>query len=125
MTEHITDHIVYLDDIEDIVIAKYFIETKLLKKNEISEKMSLNNFIGKFINMSRTIAMYNVNSSPEMIPFFVYVLDDDRYIFFATKSKGADVTVEKLKKLNYDISQLNEYSGTDNMLRVENYSFDF
>ncbi len=120
------DHVIYMDNIEDIVLTKYFIETKLTEKNESFEKMSLNDFIGKFIDMTKTVAAYNINSAiSDVVPFFIYVLDNDRYIFFVEKNDKTNLTLKKLQSINYDLSKLNKYSGTDNMLRVEGYSYDF
>ena len=78
-----TEHIVYMDNIEDLIISKYLIESKLIEKKELTKKLELTDFVGKFINMSRNVVAYNINSVDQVVvPFFVYTLDDDRYIFF-------------------------------------------
>ena len=121
-----TEHVVYMDNIEDLVISKYLIESKLIEKKELTKKLELTDFVGKFINMSRNVVAYNINSVDQVVvPFFVYTLDDDRYIFFVSKNEKTELTLMKLKSINYDVAKLNKYSGGNNMLRVENYSYEF
>ena len=121
-----TEHVVYMDNIEDLVISKYLIESKLIEKKELAKKLELTDFVGKFINMSRNVVAYNINSVDQVVvPFFVYTLDDDRYIFFVSKNEKTELTLMKLKSINYDVTKLNKYSGGNNMLRVENYSYEF
>ena len=50
-----TEHIVYMDNIEDLIISKYLIESKLIEKKELTKKLELTDFVGKFINMSRNV----------------------------------------------------------------------
>ena len=121
-----TEHVVYMDNIEDLVISKYLIESKLIEKKELIKKLELTDFVGKFINLSRNVVAYNINRADQVIvPFFVYTLDDDRYIFFVSKNEKTELTLMKLKSINYDITKLNKYSGGNNMLRVEDYSYEF
>lgn len=121
-----TEHVVYMDNIEDLVISKYLIESKLIEKKELTKKLELTDFVGKFINMSRNVVAYNINGVDQVVvPFFVYTLDDDRYIFFVSKNEKTELTLMKLKSINYDVTKLNKYSGGNNMLRVENYSYEF
>lgn len=121
-----TEHVVYMNNIEDLVISKYLIESKLIEKKELTKKLELTDFVGKFINMSRNVVAYNINSVNQVIvPFFVYTLDDDRYIFFVSKNEKTELTLIKLKSINYDVTKLDEYSGGNNMLRVEDYSYEF
>ena len=121
-----TEHVVYMDNIEDLVISKYLIESKLIEKKELTKKLELTDFVGKFINMSRNVVAYNINSVDQVIvPFFVYTLDNDRYIFFVSKNEKTELTLIKLKSINYDVTKLDKYSGGNNMLRVEDYSYEF
>ena len=121
-----TEHIVYMDNIEDLIISKYLIESKLIEKKELTKKLELTDFVGKFINMSRNIVAYNINSVDQVVvPFFVYTLDDDRYIFFVSKNEKTELTLMKLKSINYDVTKLNNYNGGNNMLRVEDNSYEF
>ncbi len=121
-----TEHIVYMDNIEDLIISKYLIESKLIEKKELTKKLELTDFIGKFINMSRNIVAYNINSVDQVVvPFFVYTLDDDRYIFFVSKNEKTELTLMKLKSINYDVTKLNNYRGGNTMLRVEDNSYEF
>ena len=121
-----TEHIVYMDNIEDLIISKYLIESKLIEKKELTKKLELTDFVGKFINMSRNVVAYNINSVDQVVvPFFVYTLDDDRYIFFVSKNEKTELTLTKLKSINYDVTKLNNYNGGNNMLRVEDNSYEF
>lgn len=121
-----TEHIVYMDNIEDLIISKYLIESKLIEKKELTKKLELTDFVGKFINMSRNVVAYNINSVDQVVvPFFVYTLDDDRYIFFVSKNEKTELTLMKLKSINYDVTKLNTYRGGNNMLRVEDNSYEF
>ena len=121
-----TEHIVYMDNIEDLIISKYLIESKLIEKKELTKKLELTDFVGKFINMSRNVVAYNINSVDQVVvPFFVYTLDDDRYIFFVSKNEKTELTLMKLKSINYDVTRLNNYNGGNTMLRVEDNSYEF
>lgn len=121
-----TEHIVYMDNIEDLIISKYLIESKLIEKKELTKKLELTDFVGKFINMSRNVVAYNINSVDQVVvPFFVYTLDDDRYIFFVSKNEKTELTLMKLKSINYDVTKLNNYRGGNTMLRVEDNSYEF
>ena len=121
-----TEHIVYMDNIEDLIISKYLIESKLIEKKELTKKLELTDFVGKFINMSRNVVAYNINSVDQVVvPFFVYTLDDDRYIFFVSKNEKTELTLTKLKSINYDVTKLNNYNGGNTMLRVEDNSYEF
>lgn len=121
-----TEHIVYMDNIEDLIISKYLIESKLIEKKELTKKLELTDFVGKFINMSRNVVVYNINSVDQVVvPFFVYTLDDDRYIFFVSKNEKTELTLMKLKSINYDVTKLNNYNGGNTMLRVEDNSYEF
>ena len=121
-----TEHIVYMDNIEDLIISKYLIESKLIEKKELTKKLELTDFVGKFINMSRNVVAYNINSVDQVVvPFFVYTLDDDRYVFFVSKNEKTELTLMKLKSINYDVTKLNNYNGGKTMLRVEDNSYEF
>ena len=121
-----TEHIVYMDNIEDLIISKYLIESKLIEKKELTKKLELTDFVGKFINMSRNVVAYNINSVDQVVvPFFVYTLDNDRYIFFVSKNEKTELTLMKLKSINYDVTRLDNYRGGNTMLRVEDNSYEF
>ena len=121
-----TEHVVYIDNIEDLIISKYLIESKLIEKKELTKKLELSDFVGKFINMSRNVVAYNINGVDQVIvPFFIYTLDDDRYIFFVSKNEKTELTLMKLKSINYDVTKLNNYNGGNTMLRVEDNSYEF
>ena len=121
-----TEHVVYIDNIEDLIISKYLIESKLIEKKELTKKLELTDFVGKFINMSRNVVAYDINSVDQVIvPFFVYTIDDDKYIFFVSKNEKTELTLIKLKSIDYDVTKLDKYNGGNNMLRVDDHSYEF
>ena len=121
-----TEHVVYIDNIEDLIISKYLIESKLIEKKELTKKLELSDFVGKFINMSRNVVAYDINSVDQVIvPFFVYTLDNDRYIFFVSKNEKTELTLMKLKSIDYDVTKLDKYNDGNNMLRVDDHSYEF
>ena len=114
-----TEHIVHIDDVEELVIAKYFIEQNLINKKELEHKYSLTEFIQNFIKMNENIAIYNITDNITVVPFYVYKIDNDIYVFFSEKSEFTDKTSKFLKNINYDFSSLKPYSGGNNMLRLK------
>lgn len=114
-----TEHIVHINDVEELVIAKYFIEQKLINKKELEHKYSLTEFIQNFIKMNENIAIYNITDNITVVPFYVYKIDNDIYVFFSEKSEFTDKTSKFLKNINYDFSSLKQYSGGNNMLRLK------
>lgn len=124
-----TDHIIYIDNIEDLVISKYLIEKKLIEQKKIQEKGALEDFVNEFINMNVTTAIYNINGDTEVVPFDVHQIDDDRYIFFATKNEYSELTANKLNKINYDVSHLKEVEpasmASQSVLRINDTVYDF
>lgn len=119
-----TEHIVYINDIESIVLAKYFIETKLIEKKEITEKMNLNDFIRNFININQNILIFDIMTRPIVTSFCIYELDDDIYIFFVEQNERCNRIIKFLKDNNYKIPPLNRYSGTNNLLRIGINEYD-
>lgn len=120
-----TTEFVHIDDIEELVLAKHFIECNLMKNNEIDDKMSLAEFLQKFINMTTNVAIYNLTTSPKIVPFYIYEYENNRYVFLDSSNQYSDLTISKLKKLNYNLDKLPEYSGGDNLLRIGQKEYDF
>ena len=120
-----TTNFVHIDDIEELVIAKYFIECDLIKNNEIDDKMTIAEFIQKFINMTTNVVIYNMSTSPKIVPFYIYEYGDNKYVFLDNENEYSDLTIMKLKKLKYDLTGLPAYSGGDTLLRIGQKEYDF
>lgn len=120
-----TENVVYLEDIEAVVLAKYHIENELIEQGKITEKMSLGDFIGKFIKMTDNIAVYNMTTTTDVVPFFIYNTANNKFIFFAEKNDFSEQTITKLKKINFDISKLKKYVSGETCLNVGKLTYEF
>ena len=119
-----TEHIVHIDDIEELVIAKYFIEQELLKKKEIEHKYTLQEFVQKFIKLNENIAIYDIRGNVDVVPFFIYTDNNDIYLFFSENNEHVENTINFLKNINYNLKSLKPYSGGDNLIRLRNVEYD-
>ena len=61
------EHIVHIDNIEELVISKYLIEEELIKQKQLEKKYTLQEFIQDFLKMNDHIAVYNIIKKPEII----------------------------------------------------------
>lgn len=120
-----TENIVYLEDIEAVVLAKYHIENELIEQGKITEKMSLGDFIGKFIKMTDNTAVYNMTTTTDVVPFFMYKTSNTIFIFFAEKNDFSEQTITKLKKINFDLSKLKGYESGETCLSVGKSLYEF
>lgn len=123
------EHIVDISNIEDLIITKYLLEKRIYKDDYESRRGSLNDFLNDFLDMQRTSVIYDINERPKVISFYIYDIKDeqgdDRYIFVPDNSEYSKITIERLRKINYDISKLNPYTNSSDMLVVNNKSFNF
>lgn len=119
-----TEHIVHIDDIEELIIAKYFIEQYLIKEKKLENKMSIQDFVSQFLEMNTSMAIYNVFSKVEIVPFFIYQYENEIYVFFTEKNDLSEKTYSFLKSNNFDISNLKPYSGGNNMIRFNYAEYD-
>ena len=114
-------HEVYFEDIESVVINKYFMEQKMFDNNMITEKMELSAFIGKFMGLCQNnIVMIGVQESSQRVyPFYVYnELEDDIYVFYTNKSEDTDFITEKFKEIDFDFSKLKRYTDEDILINI-------
>ncbi len=119
-------HSVYMSDIEDLIISKYFIEQELLKNKIISEKMSLDYFVSKFINVAENFITLDVNNSSLFIPFYIYdELKNDTYIFFSNYSDECEKVVKMFSEIEFDFSKLVPYSNQNIMIKYNNVLYSF
>ena len=120
------EHIIYADDPESLIIGKYFVEEYLLENKIIEQKYPLNEFISKFLNFNKSMAIVNMKTDPSVVAFFIYnEMPDDVYVFFGSSGKDADIVYEKLKKINYDLSKLKPYTDEDILVRINNKEYSF
>lgn len=115
------EHIVHIDNIEELIISKYIIEEELIKQKQLEKKYTLQEFIQDFLKMNDHIAVYNIVKKPEIIPYYIYKLNNDVFIFFAEQSDMVNKLYNFLKSIDFDESNLKPYAGGPNMLRI-NYS---
>lgn len=90
-----------LSNIEEIFLCKIYIESILLENNEIEEKMELQDFISKYMNVSNKVYMKNST----IIPFEMYDFYDE-IIIIITENTYKDILVDELKKIEYNLSNL-------------------
>lgn len=121
------EHIVYINNIEDIVIAKYFIEKRLIERKEIDEKMPLQDFIGNFLHMNQMLAVFDINNTVDVVLFYIYTIDNDRYIFFVDKNDSVNRILRKLSSIDYDFSKLLLFDNNidNDMIRINNVEYSF
>ena len=96
-------HEINLFDVEDLISSKVMIEQKLIDKGYINEKLSLQDFVAKYISIDN-IYMYKQNES---VPFVISNIADDDYLIICTENKEyKNKLTTILKRINYDLSKL-------------------
>lgn len=109
--------IININDIEDLIITKYKIETKLIEDNVIESKMSIPDFISKYTNMNYIYKVKNL-----MIPFGFNRIYDIDYLFVVSNDENElDLLTNKLKLLRYN---LNNMSKVDYLSLMKNEHLD-
>ena len=94
--------IVNINDIEDLILAKHEIDLILIKDKVIDKRTSINEFLEKYA-MPVNIYMYNGKS----IPFNLYILHDNKYLFVTNYNKYDNEVLEnKMKEIKYNINNL-------------------
>ena len=94
--------IVNINDIEDLILAKHEIDLILIKDKVIDKRTSINEFLEKYA-MPVNIYMYNGKS----IPFNLYILHDNKYLFVTNYNKYDNEVLEnKMKQIKYNINNL-------------------
>ncbi len=113
--------IVNINDIEDLIINKYFIEQKLLEDNKIESKMSIDEFINTYAKIDLIYKLQNFN-----IPFGFRKINGEDYLFVITDDNNIlDIIKNKLKLLKYNLDNLQKVNYEDLLknehLRDEEY----
>lgn len=94
--------IVNINDIEDLIIAKYEIDTILNEQGKLEGRSNLQEFINKFANLQYIYLIDNLR-----IPFNYFKIENKDYLF-VTNSDESEINIikAKLKVLKYDLNNL-------------------
>lgn len=111
--------IVNINDIEDLIISKYEIDTILNEQGKLEGRSNLQEFISEFATPQY---IYLINDL--QIPFNYFKFENKDYLF-VTNSDESEINIikAKLKVLKYDLNNLvllskNELSKMINMDNV-------
>ena len=99
--------IVNVGDIEDLVLCKHEIELDLIAQNKLAEKMSLSDFISKYLNFGNNVYMIDEKN---IYPFTFINSSKDKYLFIteSPNSENSKKFINELKKINFNLSVLND-----------------
>lgn len=94
--------IVNINDIEDLIIAKYEIDTILNEQGKLEGRSNLQEFINEFANLQYIYLIDNLK-----IPFNYFKIENKDYLF-VTNSDESEINIikAKLKVLKYDLNNL-------------------
>ena len=94
--------IVNINDIEDLIIAKYEIDTILNEQGKLEGRSNLQEFINKFAN-----PQYSYLIDDLQIPFNYFKIENKDYLF-VTNSDESEINIikAKLKVLKYNLNNL-------------------
>lgn len=107
--------IVNVNDIEDLIVNKYFIEQKLLENGVIEEKHTLKEFISKYARVDYIYKFKNIN-----IPFGINEINNEKYLFVINNDKNLiDILMKKLKSIKYDLNNLRRVNY-ESLMKSEN-----
>lgn len=95
-----------LSNIDEVFLAKQYIEKILLDENKINEKMELQEFILSYMNVSKKVYLKNDN----IIPFEYYKLNEEDIIIITDDNHKDDI-VKALSNINFDLSSLSYMSN--------------
>ncbi len=94
--------IVNINDIEDLIIAKYEIDTILNEQGKLEGRSNLQEFINEFATPQYIYLINNLQ-----IPFNYFKFENKDYLF-VTNSDESEINIikSKLKVLKYDLNNL-------------------
>lgn len=94
--------IVNINDIEDLIIAKYEIDTILNEQGKLEGRSNLQEFINKFANPQYIYLIDDLQ-----IPFNYFKIENKDYLF-VTNSDESEINIikTKLKVLKYNLNNL-------------------
>ena len=101
--------IVNINDIEDLIIAKYEIDTILNEQGKLEGRSNLQEFINKFANPQYIYLIDDLQ-----IPFNYFKIENKDYLF-VTNSDESEINIikAKLKVLKYNLNNLVLLSKND------------
>jgi len=108
-------NIVNINNIEDLIIAKYNIENYLIETKQIEEKDTLSNFLTNTANINM-IYLYKGNP----IPFCFKIINNEQYLFVTNDNENEiNLVVNKIKLCKYDLNNLYKLSNEE-INKIEN-----
>ena len=94
--------IVNINDIEDLIIAKYEIDTILNEQGKLEGRSNLQEFINKFANPQYIYLIDDLQ-----IPFNYFKIENKDYLFFFFFDESEiNIIKAKLKVLKYNLNNL-------------------
>lgn len=107
-----------LSNIDEVFLAKHYIEKILLDENKINEKLELQEFILSYMNVSKKVYLKN----DIIIPFEYYKLNEEDIIIITDDNHKDDIT-KALSNINFDLSSLSYMSNSqlNNTFLEDNY----
>lgn len=107
--------IVNINDIEQLVICKYKIETEQLEKGIIDKKQTLDEFLTSYAFLDM---IYKINGMS--IPFTFKKINNVDYLFVISENPiELDILKNKLKLIRYDFDNLIKVSNEE-LMKTEN-----
>ena len=107
--------IININDIEELIICKYKIETELLEQGKIDKKQTLDEFLKTYAYLD---VMYKIKNLT--IPFAFKKINNIDYLFVINNDKvQLDLILNKLKLIRYDFNNLTKISNEE-ILKSEN-----
>lgn len=108
--------IININDIEELILAKYSIDKYLIENNIIESKTELNDFI---TNYAMTDYVYMIND--KLIPFKLLSYDVN-YLFITSDDKDdLKLLLEKLKSMKFDMNNKVEITTSDILKDIDSY----
>ena len=99
--------VVDISNIEELVIAKLEIEKYLMSMNKIKEKLSLDEFITKYLDFSSNVFIYNYDNKETIYPFSIIDINSNKYIFVINENSTIlNKFMKIMKDINFDFSLL-------------------
>ncbi len=109
--------IININDIEDLILAKHEIDLILIEDKVIEHRTEINEFLEKYA-MPNNIYMYDGIS----IPFKLYTLHDNKYLFVTNYNKQEiEVLENKLKQIKYNMNNLVKLTNSE-IQNMQDYS---
>lgn len=108
-------NIVNINNIEELIIAKYNIENYLIETKQIEEKDTLSNFLSTTANINMIYLFKG-----KTIPFCFKVINNEQYLFVTNDNKDeVNLITNKIKLCKYDLNNLYKLSN-DEINKIEN-----